>query len=196
MKYNLSEINDLIRDRRTIYPEQFSERKVHKEIIEVMIENARWAPTHKITQPWYFVVFMGDGLKTLSDFHSETYKRITAAENFGEKKYMFLKERPLKSSAVIAACLKRDPKESVPLVEEIAAASCAIQNMFLTATAYGLAFYWGSGGLTYHDEMKKFLGLQENDMCLGLLHIGYPAIEWPAKTKRKMRDEYTQWIME
>lgn len=194
MKYNLSEVNGLIRDRRTIYPEQFSTRKVHQEILEVLLENARWAPTHKLTQPWHFVVFTGDGLQKLSDFHSETYKRITPADKFGEKKYLMMKERPLKSSAVIAVCLKRDKNESIPELEEVAAVACSVQNMALTATAYGLAFYWGTGGLTFHQEMKDFLGLEEKDTCMGLIHIGYPAIEWPAKTKRKMRSEYLTWI--
>ena len=34
LRFNLSEVNELIRSRRTIYPEQFSTRKVHKEQIE------------------------------------------------------------------------------------------------------------------------------------------------------------------
>ena len=34
MKYNLSEITELIKNRRTIYPKFYSSRKVHKEIIE------------------------------------------------------------------------------------------------------------------------------------------------------------------
>ena len=58
MLFNLSEINELIRSRRTIYPEQFSDRKVHIEQIEVLLNNAQWAPTHGNTQPWRFKVFM------------------------------------------------------------------------------------------------------------------------------------------
>ena len=57
MRYNLSEITELIRNRRTIYPEQFSDRKVHLEQIELILNNAQWAPTHGNTQPWRFVVF-------------------------------------------------------------------------------------------------------------------------------------------
>ena len=42
MRFNLSEINELIRSRRTIYPEQFSDRKVHKEQIELAWHRLRW----------------------------------------------------------------------------------------------------------------------------------------------------------
>ena len=38
MKYNLSEITELIKNRRTIYPKFYSSRKVHKEIIEHLIK--------------------------------------------------------------------------------------------------------------------------------------------------------------
>ena len=58
MKYNLSEITDLIKNRRTIYPEQYSDRKIHKEQIEVLLNNAIWAPSHGLTQPLAFKVFM------------------------------------------------------------------------------------------------------------------------------------------
>ena len=65
MKYNLSEITEVIKNRRTIYPEMYSTRKVHKEIIEDLLNNAIWAPTHGLTQPWRFTVFMEDSLKRL-----------------------------------------------------------------------------------------------------------------------------------
>ena len=67
MKYNLSEVRDLIKDRRTIYPIQFSERKVHKEIIEELLNSAIWAPTHGMSQSWRFRVYREEGLQKLTD---------------------------------------------------------------------------------------------------------------------------------
>lgn len=194
MRHNLSEINRLIQDRRTIYPEQFSERKVHREQIEMLLESARWAPTHKLTQPWNFKVFMEAGIEKFATWHAETYKQITPAEAFSEMKYNTLKNRPLKASAVIVVSMKRDANQSIPEIEEIAAVGCAVQNMHLTATAAGLGFYWGTGGLTFHPKMKEFLGLSEADKVMGLLFVGYPAIEWPRKTQRKPIEYYSEFI--
>ena len=148
MKYNLSEVNDVIRDRRTIYPEFFSDRKIHREQIELLLENARWAPSHKLTQPWYYKVFMGDGLVKFAEFHAEKYKEITPKDKFKEVKYNKIKNRPLKSSAVVVACMKRDKEERVPEIEELASCYSGIQNILLSATAYGFGVYWGTGGLT------------------------------------------------
>ena len=192
MRHNLSDILNVIKDRRSIYPEQFSNRKVHEEVLVDMLDAARWAPTHGMTQPWRFKVFMDEGLQKLSDFQSETYKTL-AGDSFMESKYNKLKERPLVSSAVIAICMERQASERIPEIEEVEAVACAVQNMYLVASAYGLGVYWSSGGVTYKDETREFLGLGEKDKVLGFFYVGYPEIEWP-KGQRRPIEYYTEWI--
>ena len=75
MKYNLSEITEIIKNRRTIYPKFFTSRKVHKEIVEHLLNNATWAPTHGNTQPWRFKVFMGESRSKLSNKLGDLYKK-------------------------------------------------------------------------------------------------------------------------
>ncbi len=193
MRHNLSEITSVIQDRRTIFPEQFSDRKVHKEQVEKLLNNAIWAPNHGMTQPWRFKVFMDAGIQKLADFQAGHYKEITPIDKFDHGKYDKLKTRPLLASAIIAICMKRQESEKIPEIEEVEAVACAVQNMYLTAAAYGLAAYWGSGGVTYTDGMKKFLGLAEKDKCLGFLYLGYTAVEWP-KSHRKPIEYVTEWI--
>ncbi len=193
MRFNLSEITDLIRERRTIYPEQFSDRKVHKEQIDLLLNNAQWAPTHGNTQPWRFRVFMDEGRVKLSDFLSQTYLKLTPKEKQEDAKLAKLLTRPLKASAVIAVCMERQKSETIAEIEEIEAVACAIQNMHLTCTAYGLGGFWATPKLIYTPEMNEFLGLGEKDKCLGLFYIGYPDIEWP-KAHRKPIEYTTEWI--
>lgn len=192
MKYNLSEITELIRNRRTIFPEQFSERKVHREQIELMLNNAIWAPTHGNTQPWRFEVFTEDSLQVLSQFLGKTYLETTPKEQQNDMKLAKLVSRPQKSSVVIAVSMKRQPEQRILEVEEIEAVACAVQNLQLTAAAYGLGAFWSTPKLVYSPEMKLFLELEENDLCLGLIYVGYPAIEWP-KSHRKPIEYVTKW---
>jgi nitroreductase len=194
MRYNLSEINELIRNRRTIFPEQFSERKVHREQIEVILNNAQWAPTHGNTQPWRFNVFMEDGLSTLSQFLGSTYLKLTPENQQNDVKLGKLIRRPLLASAVIAVSMKRQDEEKIMEIEEIEAVACAIQNMHLTCTAYGIGGFWSTPKLIYSSEMNEFLNLGEKDKCLGLFYVGYPAIEWPTITHRKPIEYNTKWI--
>ncbi|HLP12391.1 MAG TPA: nitroreductase [Flavobacteriales bacterium] len=195
MKYNLSEITEVIKNRRSIFPEQYSERKVAREIIEKMLNNAIWAPTHGMTQPWRFKVFMEDGLKKLSDNLSRLYRETTPAEKFMQSKFDNFVNRPLKSGAVIAICMQRQETEKIKEIEEVEAVACAVHNMHLTLTAYGIGGYWSTGGATYTEEMKTFLGLGAKDKCLGFFYVGYPAIEWP-KASRKPIEYVTEWITE
>lgn len=193
MRFNLSEITEVIRERRTIYPEQYSERKVHKEQIDLILNNALWAPTHGNTQPWRFKVFMEEGREKLRSFLAETYLKLTPEEAQNNQKLAKLLTRPKMASAIIAVCMERQPEEKIAEIEEIEAVACAVQNMHLTCTAYGLGGFWASPKLIYTPEMNEFLGLGEKDKCLGLFYIGYPSIDWP-KAHRKPLEYVTEWI--
>lgn len=195
MRYNISEITNIIKDRRSIYPEQYSDRKVHKEIIEVILNNAIWAPTHGKTQPWRFKVFMDNGLQKLSDFLGKTYLELTPPDEQNDMKLAKLITRPLKSSVVIAIVMERQETEKILEIEEIEAVACAVQNMHLTCTAYGIGGFWATPKLIYSQKMNQFLNIGEKDKCLGLFYIGYTKEEWP-KGQRKPIEYVTEWINE
>lgn len=195
MKYNLSEITELIRDRRTIFPEQYSSRKVHREQVELILNNAIWAPTHGRTQPWRFHVFMDKGLQRLSDFLGKNYLETTPKENQSDMSLAKLISRPLRSPVVIAVSMERQVNGKIIELEEIEAVSCAIQNMSLTCTAIGLGSFWSTPKLMYTKEMNQFLGLNDEDKCLSLFYIGYPEGEWP-KAQRRPIEYVTKWIID
>ena len=192
MKYNLSEITDVIKNRRTIYPKFFSSRKVHKEIVEHLLNNATLAPTHGNTQPWKFQVYMGDSREKLSKNLGELYQLLTPKELYNEGKFKKISSRPFLSSVAIVVSMKRGDNEKIPEIEEVEAVACAIQNMCLTATAYGLGSFWSSPKIIYTPEMNKFLKLKPEDKCLGVLYVGYPSIDWP-KGQRKPIEYLTEW---
>ena len=192
MKYNLSEITDVIKNRRTIYPTFFSSRKVHKEIVEHLLNNATWAPTHGNTQPWKFQVYMGNSREKLSKNLGELYQLLTPKELYKEGKFKKISSRPFLSSVAIVVSMKRGDNEKIPVIEEVQAVACAVQNMCLTATAYGLGSFWSSPKIIYSDQLKSYLKLKSEDKCLGILYLGYPTIDWP-KGQRKPIEYLTEW---
>jgi len=192
MKYNLSEITEIIKNRRTIYPQFYSSRKVHKEIIEHLLQNATWAPTHGMTQPWRFKVFTEESRKKLSDTLSMLYKELTPTENFREDKFAKMQARPFQASAAIVAYMKRGDNPKIPEIEEISSVACAIQNLCLTATAYGIGSFWSTPKIIYTKEMNEFLKISDVDKCMGIIYLGYPNDEWP-KGQRKPIEYLTEW---
>lgn len=192
MKYNLSEITEVIKNRRTIYPEDYTDRKVHPEIVKSILNNALWAPTHGNTQPWRFKVFMHNKVEELASFLPELYKSLVPEDKWSDKKITKLSTRPLMATAIIAVCMKRDENESIMEIEEIEAVACAVQNMHLTCTAYGIGGFWASPKIIYSPKMNNFLGLNDKDKCVGLFYLGYPKSEWP-KGHRKPLEYVTEW---
>jgi nitroreductase len=194
MKISTTDFNELIRSRRSVFTKDFTGEKVDDSIVHQMLENANWAPTHKLTEPWRFVVFKSEGLKKLADFQSECYKKVTQVKGtFDEKKYEGLKSKPLECSHVIAVGMKRDEKKSLPEWEEMGAVFCAVENVYLTATAYGIGCYLSTGGITNFEEAKSFFGLGGEDKLLGFIHIGVLK-GIPIPGKRKPIEEKTRWI--
>ncbi len=195
MEYNVEEINRLIRNRRSVFPKQFEVgKKIDDAVVQQILENATWAPSHGQTEPWRFVVFTGEGLQKLATFQAELYKQ-ESGENFKEATYNTLSTNPQKASHVIALCMKRDPNKKFPEVEDLEAASCAVQNIYLSTTAYGLGGYWTTGGVTYKPSAKEFFGLEEDDRLLGFFYLAHVAVPSGAG-KRKPIEEKVEWVRE
>lgn len=188
-------LNTLIRERRSSFPAQYTGEKVADNIIHQMLENATWAPNHGKTEPWKFFVFTGKGLENFAKAQAEAYKNRTPTENFDENKYQKFYENPMKASHVIAICMQRQETEKIPEIEEISAVACAVQNMYLTATAYDVGAYWNTGGFTYWQEGKDLLGLGQKDKLMGFFYVGVLAKNSPDST-RKPISQKMEWIDE
>jgi nitroreductase len=193
---NPETLNQLIRNRRSIFPKDYTGEKVDDAIVKQMLENATWAPSHKLTEPWRFVVFTGDGLKRLGEIQGAVYKKVTESDGtFKEDRYQNLLKKPLECSHIIAIGMKRDEKKGVPEWEELAAVFCAVENMYLTATAYGVACYLSTGGITNFAEAKEHFGLGTEDKLCGFLNVGMPKSGLHFGMKRKPIEEKSSWVM-
>lgn len=194
IQYNIDEINKVIQSRRTIKPGKYSDKQIDSKIIDIILENANWAPSHGNSEPWRFVVFTGNSRALLADFKSKWYKENTPPEYFKEAKFLKYSSIPFLAPYIIAICMKREPDSKIPEIEDIQAVACAVQNMQLTAVAYGIGTYWNSGGFTYSKEVINFLGFQLDVKCLGFLYLGYPLNdEWPKGYRRTDIIQKTIW---
>ncbi len=189
MNQKFQTLTDIIRSRRAVFPQNYEPGQIADELLNAILDNARWAPTHKKTEPWRFVIITKDKLKDLSDFLSGHYKNKTTPENFDPIKMKKAGEKPLQSAAVIAICIHRSPETVIPAWEETAALACAVQNIWLSCTALEIGSYWSSPNAIY--VMNEFLGLGENESCLGLFYMGWTKHETKA-TNRKAVEEISR----
>ena len=185
-------VNDLIKKRRSVFPSSYIDKEISKEIIEQVLENANWAPTHKRTEPWRFKVLTGDAKNKMGASMADWYKSNTPEEKFSPIKFKKLSKNPGKAGCLIAVCMKRDPKESLPEWEEISAVAMAVQNMYLTCTAYGIGCYWSSTKPAL--MANEFLGLKDGERCLGLFYMGYFEGDLPEGSRESSISDKVAWI--
>jgi len=186
-------INKLIKERRSSFPMEYNGKKISKAIVDQVLYNANWAPNHGKTEPWRFKVFHGESQLTLFQFMAEHYKENTEKEKFSQNKFDRFFQKAELTSHVIAICMKRDPKGRIPEIEEIAAVSCSVQNIYLTITAYGIRGYWSTGGGAYSEEMHKFLKLNNDEKCLGFFYLGLSDNSLREGERRHI-NEKTEWV--
>ena len=188
--------DQLIHERRSTWPMNFDpERKIEDQLIAEILETAIWAPSHGLTQPWAFKVFHGDGIGAFFTKMRDIYLEITPAEEVKTSKIQKYEDKIGRVSHVVAVCMIRDPKKKYPEIEEIVATACVIENLYICINAYGIAGYLSTGNICYTPQVKEYLHLGPDDLCLGFFQLGYPkpGINRPDR-KRIPAAQKTEWI--
>jgi nitroreductase len=150
-------IEDAIRGRRT--HKAFAPEPVPRELLDELLELARWAPNHHLTNPWRFRV-LGPG--TL-----ERLKRAAGPEGASK-----LDRAP----TLVAATAVRS-EDPVQDEEDLCAAACATYAVLLAAHGHGLAGYWRTPGVLRTEEGRAALGIPATERFIALIHLGWPRQE-------------------
>jgi nitroreductase len=190
MNIEIEVLSNIIRRRRSIFPISYTQEEVPILVIKQILESANYAPTHKLTEPWRFVVFTKQGKTRFAKELARLYKETTLEHQFLKKKYDSIIEKAAQSSCIIALNVQLHP-EKLPEWEELASLACAVQNMALTAAALNVGSYWSSPGMIA--ELKDYLNLGEQEKCFGLFYMGYHN-EKPRTATRTPIDNKIKWI--
>ena len=168
---------------------------VERGLIERVLESAVHAPNHRITEPWRFHVFTGKGRGELARARAETARLAAKAEGEHEEMVAGRVSRERKKAfraPVVIAVISVAGHDEIETLENYAACAAAVQNMQLTAHSLGLASIWRTGPVAYHEHMRRFFDLEEDDSIVAYLYLGYPDMgERPRR--RSPAAERTVW---
>lgn len=181
-----------IGERRSIKPKTFNGKTIADEAIKKLLQLATHAPNHGDTEPWHFEVFSGNGVRRFCERHAELYKAITDPVKYDKTKYDKIIVNGSKASHIIIVIMQRGSLPKIPAWEEIAAASAAVQNILLGATAMGIASFWGTGGLVHNPVMKTLFNLKEEDQIVASIFLGYSDTV-PKERHSTPAEEKTTW---
>ena len=182
---------ELISSRRSVFPRSFIDKTISKSDIEKLLQIANTAPTHRLTEPWRFKVLVDGALDRLGDWLAEQYRDSCLDATFSESKYERTRQKARRAGAVILICMQRDPKQSVPEWEEIAAVACAVQNLWIASGALDLGGYWSTPKAIAN--MDSFTELGAGEKCLGIFYLGHHNQAFVAKKRSSWMEKVT-WI--
>lgn len=166
-------LSDIIRNRRSVFADFYIDKPVPRPVIEEVLTNAIWAPNYKMTQPWRFIVLQGEQLAAFGIYLADYYK----------SQYDRLLHYPSRAGCIIVILMRRSTKVVIEEWEELAAVSCAVQNMALTCTAYDIGGYWDSCAACIAYAAR--FNLADNEKCLGFFYMGYYNLDTYTSSKRR-----------
>lgn len=149
-----------IRTRRT--HKAYRPRPVERELLDELLELARWAPNHHLTNPWRFRVIGPEALERLK-------------QAAGPEAAVKLERAP--TLVVCTGVLSGDP---IADEEDLHATASAVYIVLLAAHARGLVGYWRTPEVLRGKAGREALGIGDDERFVAMIHLGYPAQEKPA----------------
>jgi len=164
---------------------------IPRPLIEKILAAGAQAPNHYRVRPWRFVVLTGSALDRLADVMAASLKKRDP--NAAPEAVAAARNKALRSPALIAVGVDKPGESKVIEIENVSAASAAVQNMLLAAYALGLAAKWHTGANAADADIKTFLGFAPDQHLIAFIHIGYPLAE-PSAPSRPSFDDRTTWM--
>jgi len=163
------DLEEAIRTRRT--HKAYAPEPVDRTTLDELFELARWAPNHKLTNPWRFRVL---GPHALGRLKAAADDPIAAAK---------LDRAP--TLVVVSAAQTGDP---IVDEEDVCATAAAVYALLLAAHARGLAGYWRTPAIIRTPAGREAVGVATDERVLGLLHLGHPRQEPKAPERAPLAD--------
>lgn len=167
------DVEDAIRGRRT--HKAFRPDPVPRALLAELLELARWAPNHHLTNPWRFRVIGPEALERL--------KRAAGPEAAPK----------LDRAPTLVACTARGSDDPLEAEEDLNATACAAYVVLLAAHARGLAGYWRTPRVLRGDAGRTALGIDPSERFVGLLYLGYPVQEQRAPERAPL-ERFAEWL--
>jgi nitroreductase len=147
------ELETAIRTRRT--HKAFAPEPVPGDLLDNLLELARWAPNHHLTNPWRFRVLGPGALERLKQ----------AAGPEGASK--------LERAPTLVAVTQVRSDDPVVDEEDLCATAAAVYAVLLAAHARGLVGYWRTPGLLRTPAGRAALGIPDEERFVALIHLGW-----------------------
>lgn len=178
------DIQTLIATRRTAH--QYAPEAIDPAAVQRALTAAQWAPNHKLTWPWRFIVVGPETRAELTEIGLAL--KLAANPSMGPDQVAKVRAKLSNPAALVVACQVRTD-DTFRQREDYASIAMAIQNMHLSLWSEGIYSKWGTGGLTRHPRTYEALGIDGNTLeIVGFVWIGHPIKPPPTPARPPLDD--------
>jgi nitroreductase len=176
---------DVLRGRRSI--DLFEAEPVDSRVLLEAIEVARWAPNHRLTEPWHFYLI---GAATAAAIIDLAAALDTAAKD--EKAGAARRARLAAIPGFFVLTTRKSPDNALQEREDYAACCCAAQNLMLYLWRCGIGAKWTTGGITRSERFYELLGIDAaRETVVGFFWYGIPKVV-PTQKRRAVSEIVTE----
>jgi nitroreductase len=170
----------------------FEPEPVDRPMLEELLELARWAPNHNLTNPWRFRVLGPRSLAALKRAAVELALAEAPADADRDKVAEAAAAKLDRAPTLVVLSVSRSP-DPVQDEEDAHSAACAAYIVLLAAHARGLAAYWRTPAVLRSDTGRAAVGIPDDERFVGLLHLGRArqAADTPARAEP---EEYISFL--
>lgn len=169
---------EVIRSRRSI--DLFEAEPADTARLLEAIELARWAPNHRLTEPWRFYLIGKETSKALVDLSVEIERELKGDPAAEARRRRW---GAIPGFFVVTCATSEDPLRQT---EDYAACCCAVQNLMLYLWKCGLGVKWTTGAITRDARFLELMGIDaEAETMVGLFWYGKPRVV-PTQKRREV----------
>ncbi|MEM3566696.1 MAG: nitroreductase family protein [Candidatus Bathyarchaeia archaeon] len=199
---------ELIKTRRSI--RKFKPTKISREVVNSILDLARWAPSAHNAQPWRVVIIDDDKVKVklatamgrawLSDMLKDGVPKEKAEAIVKVESWQRITESPI----VLIVCLAMEDMHKYPdsrrlkaeYIMGVQSVAAYVQNMLLLTHHYGLGACWICAPLFCQNAVRKVLGLPRGIEPQAMVIMGYPdeRPKTPPRKPLKTFSAFNSWI--
>ena len=181
----MNSIDQTIINRRSI--KKFKPDAVDVEEIIELLNIAKWAPNHKVNEPWRFQLYTGAGkekfvqafIDAMPKDHGETTPQVL-------KKAEYFRSIPLH----LVVIMPEDPRQR-RWDEDYGAISSLLQNFQLAAWERGIGMIWRSNDWVYNPVFREAIGVSPGEKVVATMMVGYPAHVPEKQPRTDIREKLT-----
>jgi coenzyme F420-0:L-glutamate ligase/coenzyme F420-1:gamma-L-glutamate ligase len=191
---------DTIRGRRSV--RRYLRKEVPAELVDRVLEAARWAPSPHGRQPWRFAVITNEETKNrLAEAMGEEWRSNLRMDGQSpevvEKRLEGSRRRLLDTPVLVLVCLYLEDLDAYPdaarqqgeTTMAVHSLGATAQNVLLAAYDLGLDAGWMCAPLFCPEKVVEALALDPRLIPHALLTLGYAEADPPKRRGRKPLDE-------